>query len=312
MDLRAMRYFLTVSRTLNMTAAAKELFVSQSALSRQITELERELNTTLFRRESRGLRLTEAGIHLARRAEEILSLTERTERELREGETLYGDIRIGAPETRAMALLAQAIRQVQQSHPLIRFHIRTGPAKWVMEQMELGLHDFGLMFTPVNLDRLAYLRVPFSERMGLLLRRDHPLAGAAAVTPEELRHLPLLVSARHLDNIFLRTWGGLTAGELNIVESYNLIYNAGVLVDAGVGCALTTESLAQGQVPLGRVFVPLSPAAELRLIFAWRKDRSLTGTEEFFLRELKTILKEEAEHVRTQPESGPRGESPVI
>ena len=297
MDLKDLRYFLTVARTLNMTAAARELFVSQSALSRQITDLERELDTPLFLRENRKLRLTAAGVHLVRRAEELLSLAERTERELREGEAVYGDIRIGAAETAAGALLAEAIRRVRLQHPLVRFHLRSGPAIWVQEQMELGVQDFGLMFTPVNLEKLSYLRLPYGDRMGLLLRKDHPLAGEEAITPELAESLPLIISARHLNSPFLRQWLGRTAAELNVVASYNLIYNAGLLVDAGVGCALSIRSLAEGQEGLGRVFVPLRPAVELRLIFAWRKNRNFTRAEELFLRELRAVLKDEASEV---------------
>ena len=238
-ELRTLHYFLTVAREQSISAAAESLHISQPALSTQLKGMEAELGKQLLIRGTKGSRkvvLTEEGMILRRRAEEILSLVQKAEEEItRSDETIVGDVVIGAGETDSVRLLAQAAKDLQKQYPDIHYHISSGNAEYVLEYLDKGLIDFGLLFREPDLKKYECLALPTGDVWGVLMRRDAPLAQKAAVCPEDLWELPLIISHQKGDDRQLSQWMGREISELNVVATYNLVFNASLLVDEGLG-----------------------------------------------------------------------------
>ena len=270
MELRLLQYFLAVCREENISRAADMLHLTQPTLSRQIAQLEEVLGATLFIR-GRHLALTEAGMKLRSRAEEIVQMMDRIEIEFREQEELAGVVSIGAGGLSSFQSLANLIEGFQKKYPRVQFDFYTNNAEFVKERLERGLLDFGLLLEPVDITKYNYLRMKEKERWGLLLRQDHPLAAKASVTRNDLQDVPLITSNRLAIQQEVSHWFGGSLEELNIVATYNIITNVAALVDSNVACALTLEgavSLFEG----GRLtFRPLSPALEMNSVLVWKK-----------------------------------------
>ena len=270
MELRLLQYFLAVCREENISRAADMLHLTQPTLSRQIAQLEEELGTTLFIR-GRHLTLTEDGMKLRRRAEEVVQMIDRIESEYRAQEELTGVVSIGAGGLSSFQSLADLIEGFQKKYPRVQFDFYTNNAEFVKERLERGLLDFGLLLEPVDITKYNYIRMNEKERWGLLLRQDHPLAAKASVTRRDLRDVPLITSNRLAIQQEVSHWFGDNLEELNIVATYNIITNVAALVDSNVACALTLEgavNLFEG----GRLtFRPLSPALEMNSVLVWKK-----------------------------------------
>ena len=205
MELRLLRYFLAVARENSFTRAAKYLHITQPTLSRQLMDLEEELGQKLLNRETHYITLTPEGMLLRKRAEEILAMVQKTEAEFNSiGENIAGDIYIGGGESEAMNLVADAIAELHEAYPDIRYHIYTGVAGDVMERLDNGLLDFGVLLQPVDIARYDSVALPAKDKWGVLMRRDNPLAGKDSVTPEDLKELPLICSRRDLRNKSVR------------------------------------------------------------------------------------------------------------
>lgn len=292
MDIRVLRYFLAVAKEGGVQAAAASLNVTQPTLSRQLMALEDELGCKLFERGKRPLRLTESGTHLLQRAEEIVQLMSLTESEFLAARApiVAGEIRIGAGESAGMRYLANAVKSVRKRHPQVSVSIFSGDVGDVSERLKAGKLDFALFVDPVDVRNLEQYHLPYADRWGLLMRRDDPLAGQTenGVTPEQMRELPLLVSVQVLgeSNHFLSRWLGANADTLRIVGRYNLIYNASLMVESGIGHALCMDNLipTSGNSPF--VFRPLTPALESSLTLTWRKSVPLSHAAILFLRHL--------------------------
>lgn len=292
MEIRVLRYFLAVAKEGGVQAAAASLNVTQPTLSRQLMALEDELGCKLFERGKRPLRLTESGTHLLQRAEEIVQLMSLTESEFLAARApiVAGEIRIGAGESAGMRYLADAVKSVRKRHPQVTVSIFSGDVADVSERLKAGKLDFALFVDPVDVRNLEQYHLPYADRWGLLMRRDDPLAGRTenGVTPEQMRELPLLVSVQVLgeSNHFLSRWLGANADTLRIVGRYNLIYNASLMVESGIGHALCMDNLipASGNSPF--VFRPLTPALESSLTLTWRKSVPLSHAAILFLRHL--------------------------
>ena len=285
MELRVLRYFLAVAREENITKAAALLHVTQPTLSRQLMQLEAELGVKLFRRSQYRVILTEDGMLLRRRAQEIVELADKAERELQHHETeLTGEIAIGCGETRSMTFLSQHIREFQELHPQVRFRIHSANADDVKERMEKGLLDMGLLTEPVSIGRYAFLRTPQKDRWGLLVPKEHPLAQKSGVTPEDLCAVPLLISSRETVRNELAGWFGSAYEKLEIAATYNLILNASNMVRNGIGAALCFDL---DNISDALTFVPLSPRLETGTVLAWKKDQTFSPAAEQFLRFLK-------------------------
>ena len=289
MELRVLRYYLAIVREQSISRAAERLNLTQPTLSRQLMELEEELGVRLIKRskKGRGVTLTEEGLLLKARAEEIVELADRTEAEVaRQGEEAVGDVYIGAGETDAMRLLAQGMERVRRNHPRIRFHLFSGNAETVAERLDKGLLDFGVFIGETDLSRYDFIPLGAVDVWGVLLKEDDPLAEKEAVTPADLRNAPLILSQQSLRSNELSGWFGRNMERLHVTATYNLIHNATFLVEEGVGCAVTIDRLVNvSGRPL--CFRPLEPRLEGRLNIAWKKHQVFSKAAELFMRELR-------------------------
>jgi DNA-binding transcriptional LysR family regulator len=293
MELRVLEYFLAVAREENMTAASQTLHVSQPTLSRQMMDLEHELGKTLFVRTNRQTLLTEDGMLFRKRAEEIVSLVERTEYEFKADDVgVVGELHIGAAETDAMRVLADAITEMHERYPLIKYNIYSANADDVLEKLERGLLDFGLMIEPVNKTKYEYIDLPQYNVMGILMRKDSSLAKKKAVAPADLEGAPLLASSRQHNNYLpeFAKWIGTSVENLDIVATYNLLYNASIMVESGLGYAICINNLANTSEESALCFRPLRPEIRSRLVLVWKKYRLLSKAEQIFLDRLKEKL----------------------
>ena len=293
MELRVLRYFLTVAREESISAAAEALHITQPTLSRQLMELEAELGVKLFLRGKRNRRviLTEEGMLLRQRAEEISELAAKTEAELNaKDKIISGDIYIGSGETDAMRLIARLAKELQKDYPHIRLHLYSGNADDVTEKLDKGLLDFGLLIEPTDIEKYDYIKISATDSWGLLLGQDSPLAKQSVITASDLEGLPLLVSRQALINNELSGWLGHNFANLNIVATYNLIYNAALMVDEGLGYALCLDKLINTIGSNNLCFRPLEPRLEARLVIVWKKYQVFSKAAAKFRAKLQDFL----------------------
>lgn len=295
MEIRVLRYFLAVAREESITAAANFLHLTQPTLSRQIHDLEEELGQKLLVRKSHRVVLTPEGMLLRKRAEEILTMVDKTESEFRSMETtVSGDVYIGSGETQAIRKIAKIIRQLQQDYPEIHYHMHSGNAPDITDRLDNGLLDFGILIQPADITKYDSLNLPAKDVWGVVMRKDSPLAAKACICKEDLRTVPLLcsrqavLSQRH-GNAFA-AWFGADFDKLNIVSTYNLIYNAAVMVEEGVGYAITLDNLANTSAASDLCFRPLSPRLESGLNVVWKKYQVFSPAAEIFLDRLKAAF----------------------
>lgn len=298
MELRVLRYFLAVAAEGSVSRAAKVLHVTQPTLSRQLIELEEELGCNLLKRGSHGVTLTPSGVLLRRRAEDIIRLVDRTAGEFTPAVSeLTGEIAIGAGESFAMRRLARVARKLRKFHPRVVFHLYSGNREDVTECLDCGVLDFCLFIQPADLTRYNTLTLPEKDTWGVLMRKDSPLAVNKSISPKDLQGVPLLVSRQVMrapeQGNQLLAWFGLSATELNISATYNLIYNATFLVEEGVGYAVTLDRLADCSVESALCFRPLKPALHASLDLVWSKARPLSAVAAVFLQLLQADIREE-------------------
>ena len=290
MELRTLSYFLAVAREQNMTEAANVLHVTQPTLSRQIADLEDELGKKLFTRTSRSTILTEDGMHLRQRAEEILALVNQTEDELKNDTIdLSGCIRIGAGETHAMHILADLFADLHGRYPRLTVELFTGNADAVEEKLAHGLIDFALMIEPFNTEHYHFIRLPEPMRVGIVTRDDSEWAAKDGSTAEDLSEMTLLISSRQSANHYDYTqWSGgkVSAETMNIVGRFDLISNASHFIRTGIANAIGIDELLQ--LDTGHLkFIPLKPALTFSAVIVWKKYRLLSKSSSVFLEELR-------------------------
>lgn len=299
MELRVLQYFLAVAREQSISGAAKSLHLSQPTLSTQLKALEEELGKQLLIRGTPGSRrvtLTEEGMLLRKRAEEILSLVQRTEDEIAlSSHVIAGDVHIGAGETDGVRLLTRVARQVQTACPQIHFHISSGDGKDVLEDLDKGLIDFGLLLQPVDVSKYELLEIPVRETWGVLMRRDAPLAKKAAISPEDLLELPLIVSRQAAAGALLASWFKRDLSQLNIAATYSLLYNASLMVEEGMGYALCLDKIINTTGDSHLCFRPLTPALDLGVFLVWKRYQIFSKAAEKFLRGMEAYLEAPAE-----------------
>ena len=286
MDIRIMEYYLAVVREGNISAAAEALHVSQPALSRQIKELEEELGATLFERGSRRIKLTEEGMILRRRAEEMVRLMQMTESEISQAHRkLSGEVHIGAGESLAFHVLSRIAGEIHREYPDVRFTVTSGDTEDLTEQLSNGLVDIALIFTDYDRSLYQGIRLPERDRLGVLMRRDSALAGRERITVRDLMGLPVIVPRASLS-----TLGSDPAFEkLHIVTVYNLIYNASLFVEDGVGYAVGFDGLinVSGDTPL--TFRPLENVPTQQGTVIWKKYELFPPAVNLFLERLKRL-----------------------
>ena len=270
MELRVLRYYLTVAREENITRAADMLHITQPTLSRQMAELEEELHTRLFERTNRKIVLTESGMLLRRRAEELISLADKVQQEFQSGgDELTGLISIGSGVTAAVsACLPRLLQDYAQKYPQVRFELHTGTAAGIKDLLDKGLLDIGILMEPIEVEKYDFVRLPVKEVWGILMPADDPLAQKTAITPGDLQDLPLIVSWRIREREAKAWFGGDTA-HLNVFCTYDLIDNAATLVERRLGYAFVIQG-ALKPAP-GLTFRPLAPEVSNTSVLVWKR-----------------------------------------
>lgn len=288
MELRVLTYFLTVAREKTISKAAEVLHLSQPTLSKQLKELEEELGVTLFLRGNRFITLTEDGIYLMNRGKEILSLVESTTTNLSKNEVISGQIAIGGGETQAFDFLGRILHELRDNYPEISIHLYSGNADDVLEKIDKGLLDFGLVIDPVEKQKYEYIRLPLIDSWGILVNTSHPLAYQKAVQPKDIQHIPLLISNQTFVDNQLSEWFGGNLDHLNIVGTYNLLYNASLLVKEGVASVLCIDGIVN-TANTSLMFIPFSPPLTANINIVWKKDQIFSSAAKEFLRLLKRV-----------------------
>lgn len=292
MEIRVLRYFLAIAREGSITNAANFLHVTQPTLSRQIRDLEEELGQKLFTRSSHHMTLTAEGIILRKRAEEIVSMVDKTEAEFNSMENVVsGDIYIGGGETDAMKLVAQIACELRMNYPGIHYHLYSGNSEDVTERLDKGLLDFGILIQPADISKYDYINIPAKDTWGVAMRRDSPLAVKEVIRKEDLLNVPLIcsrqvISGERRGNEFVE-WFGEDFEKLDIVTTFNLVYNAAIMVEAGVGYAVTIDKIANTTGNSNLCFRPLEPRLDSGLDIIWKKYQVFSSAAELFLNKLR-------------------------
>lgn len=289
MDLRVLQYFLTVAREGNITRAASLLHITQPTLSRQLMQMEEELGVKLFRRGKHNILLTEEGMLLRRRAQEIVDLAEKTTKELMHGEEeVLGEISIGCGETKNMRPLSEMMASFHQKYPDVNFNIYTAIADDVKERLENGILDMGLLLEPVEISKYHYVRMPLKEKWQVLMRRDSQLAEKQKITPKDLTGVPLIMAKRQSVRNELENWFGYDREKLRIVSTCNLShYNQSVMVESGIGVALVMEFSCNQDTLCLR---PFDPKIESGCVLVWKKNLTLSPVVQRFIEYVKEYL----------------------
>lgn len=294
MELRVLNYFLAIAREQSIVRAAESLHLSQPTLSTQIKSMEEELGKQLLIRGTKGSRkvtLTEEGMILRKRAEEILDLVKKTETEITLSDNIImGDVYIGTGETDAVRLIAKAAGTLQDSHPGIHYHISSGNAVFVLEQLDKGLIDFGIVFGNVDLTKYNALKMSDTDIWGVLMRKDSPLAKKESIAPEDLWDKPLILSQQENRGGDITRWLKKEASELNIVATYNLMFNASLLVEEGLGYVIGLDHIINTSGDSKLCFRPLAPKLENELSIIWKKYQIFSKPAKKFLEVLQEYL----------------------
>ena len=292
MEIRVLKYFLTAAREGSITGAANSLHLTQPTLSRQLKDLERELGQKLFIRGNHNIILTPEGMILRKRAEEIIDLVEKTESEFQSiNEFIGGDIYIGCGETESMRYIAEVMKNIQDEYPDIKFHIHSGNAEDVTEKLDKGLLDFGVLIQPIDLSKYDNITLPKKDVWGVVMRKDSPLALKQEIELDDLINVPLIASRQmskkySAESGFL-DWFGEYFDKLNITATYNLVYNAAKMVEAGMGYAVTLDKLVNITDSSLICFRPLNPGLESGLDIVWKKYQVFSPAAKLFLNKLQ-------------------------
>ncbi len=295
MELRVLQYFLAVAREQSIIRAAESLHLSQPTLSTQIKAMEEELGKQLLIRGTKGSRkvtLTEEGMILRKRAEEILNLVQKTEREIAlSDQFIVGDVYIGTGETDAVRFIARAARELYKIYPGIHYHISSGNAQFVIEQLDKGLIDFGIVFGPVDQTKYSFIKMPFKDTWGVLMRQDSPIAAKETISPEDLRDKPLIVSQQENNQGELAAWMQKEVSELEIIATYNLLFNASLMVEEGLGYAIGFDKIINTSGNSNLCFRPLTPKREACMSIIWKKYQVFSKASEKFMQKMKEMPK---------------------
>ena len=291
MDLRILRYFLAVADEGNITRAAERLHVSQPALSTQLAALEDELGHKLLERSARGITLTEKGVALRQRADDLVDLAERVEAEIKASDTdeIVGTVSIGAGETPAFRFVARAADELHRKNPKLCFSVSSGNGEDIVAHLREGTFDLGVLIGPGRYDGFDYLTLPYTHHWGLAVRKDSPLAAKKRISPKDVRGIPLICSRQAMVKEFLAGWFGCPFGRLDVVANYNLIYNAAVFAEAGLGAAVCIDGMIPQEFAERVVFRPFAPALVSDVYLAWRKNAALSPAAAVFVETVRNM-----------------------
>ena len=294
MELRVLQYFLAVTREQSISGAAQSLHLSQPTLSRQLKDMEDELGKQLIVRGNRKITLTEEGMILRKRAEEIMELVQKTEHEITVSDDIIsGDVYIGAGETDAVHLIAKAGKKLQLKYPDIHYHISSGDSTDVLEHLDKGLIDFGLLFGSVDTSKYEYLEFPIRDVYGILMRKDSSLAKKDSICQEDLYNKPLIFNRNTKDGDLLTTWLGKNLSELNVAATYNLLFNASLMVEEGLGYAFALDKIINTTGESNLCFIPCEPTISIGMNLIWKKYQIFPKAAKKFLEEFHSLLETE-------------------
>lgn len=289
MEIRVLRYFVEAAKEKSMTGASRKLHVTQPTLSKQIKELEEELGQKLFIRGNYNIHLTPEGEILYKRALDILEMVDLTTSEFASmNEFNGGDIYIGCAESEGITLLAKAAKQLQAKQNNLRFHMYSGNAETVCERLDKGLLDLAVVVQNIDLSKYSYLDLPIKDTWGLIMRKDSPMVSKAKIPIENLIGLPLIVSRQGVTNE-MPEWLQKNHDRLNIVATYDLIFNASILVREGVGYALGFDKLVNTGAESIVCFRPIEPTITSPMRLIWRKEQQFSKAAELFLEKVRDI-----------------------
>lgn len=288
MELRVLRYFLTVAREQNITRAAEALHITQPTLSRQLMQLEEELGKRLFERGKGHITLTNEGMLLRRRAQELLALADRTEQEFKNDDiSLAGEIFLGSGETERFHGISRVMKAFLQQYPQVKFRLFSGNADDIKEKLGNGVLDIALLNEPVEIENYEFIRLPEKDRWGILLPKSDPLAQKDVITPQDLIGCSIITSHRMLVLHEIENWFKDAYDQVREVASVNLIHNATMMVEDGIGYAITLEDLVKDYEESPICFKPLSPRLETGCVLVWKKYQVASPVMEEFIKYLK-------------------------
>jgi DNA-binding transcriptional LysR family regulator len=293
MELRQLKYFLAVTEAESISKAAETLFITQPNLSRQMRSLEEEIGQQLFVRGSRKITLTQTGQLLQKRAEEILSLYDKTKSEISTPDTaVSGDIYIGGGESYAVETVAKAAKLVQESYPQVKFHFFSGDTMGVVERLDKGLIDFAILIEPADLSKYDYFKLPQVDTWGVLMKKDSPLAKCEYVTAQNLYNQPLILSQHSICKSIISNWFAPHGKKPKVVATYNLLYNASLLVKEGLGYAICIDKIINTSGNSNLCFKPLYPTLQTHIDIAWKKYQVFPRSAKIFMDYLKKLIDE--------------------
>lgn len=291
MELRVLQYFLAVTREQSISGAAESLHLSQPTLSRQLKDLEDELGKQLFIRGNRKITLTEEGMILRKRAEEVIDLITKTKHEISiTDDVIAGDVYIGAGETDAVRYLARAARELQKEYPDVHYHISSGDTTDVLESLDKGLIDFGLLFGTIDTSKYEYLSFPVFDSYGILMRKDSPLAGKEKICPEDLWDKPLIFNRNTHDGDILTSWLKKSRSEIQVISTYNLLFNASLMVEEGLGYAFAFDKIINVSGNSSLCFRLLDPPLHTGMSLIWKKYQVFPKAAQKFLAKFQQLL----------------------
>ncbi len=289
MELRVLNYFLAIAREENFTKAAKQLHVTQPTLSRQIADLERELGVKLFVRSNHNIILTEDGMILKRRAQEILSLADKTKRDfLQKDEALSGTISIGSGEFRSTEYLAKIIAAFRKKYPNVKYEIYSGNAGNIRDYIERGFLDIGLMSEPIDMRKYNFVNMPIKEQWGVFVQKDSPLSEKNSIRPEDLNGMSVVTATGDFNQSRIGKWLGDYSEQVDIVATANLPYNEAVLAKENIGVMLSINLNCAYE---NLRFIPINPVLEVSTALAWKKEQIFSATTSAFIEFAEQYLK---------------------
>lgn len=288
MEIRVLRYFLLIAEEESISKASQILHITQPTLSRQIKELEEELGTELFIRKKRKMVLTKAGMYLKDRASEIISLSDKTKEEFekQKSELFSGHLSIGCVEADNSDTLSRLLEEFIMEYPEVSFSIYSGTGNDIIERLDKGILDVGVLLEPISADKYEYIAFPKKEKWGILVEKESFLAQKDILEPDDLIGIPLLTPIRKEVQDMFFSWMGNQMKELHIIGEYNLIFNVFSLVENRVASALAIEGAVLNRDPENLKFIPLAPSLETKCGFVWRKNIVFSPAVQEFIKKM--------------------------
>lgn len=291
MDLRVINYFLTVAKEGNITHAADILHITQPTLSRQLKNLENELGTVLLERGNRKISLTDAGVLFQQRAAELVTLLDKTQRDLIDQKNLVGGtVSIGCVESSVSQMLPEILSDFAREHPMVQYDLYSANGDDIKEKLDRGEIDLGILIDPVEAAKYDYIRLPAQDRWGIILKQDHPLAQQGFASWEEASKLPLILPRREIVQEEIASWFGVERNALHVFALHNLLTNAIPFVLAGLGYPICVEGSYTIRPAEGAAFVPILPERFSGHVLAWKKNRILAAAAARFIAHIKNTI----------------------